>query len=285
MAKIAYYPGNVARAGAYEVEDCIQPLCKALNIELVELPRASSDGGNVIKQATPKLQDALVARNLALAEAKGLDIMTTCATSHGIMCNTADDMKRDPVYASNINNLVARTSGVEYMGETRSRHLLHYLVEEIGLDTIRDAVKNPLNMKVAAYYGPDMQRQGACAGDDPFMPTYMEQLIDALGGTPVDYDSKCMSVGSTSMLTLEDSSLAMTAAVLSDAIDSGAELVVSACTVSHINLDSYQSKAGRVAGKFTAVPVCHLSEMVAFALGYFPDRLAQLRTRVRLIGS
>ena len=53
MAKIAYYPGNVARAGAYEVEDCIQPLCKALNIQLVELPRASSDGGNVIKQATP----------------------------------------------------------------------------------------------------------------------------------------------------------------------------------------------------------------------------------------
>ncbi|MGB1588381.1 MAG: CoB--CoM heterodisulfide reductase iron-sulfur subunit B family protein [Poseidonia sp.] len=285
MAKIAYYPGNVARAGAYEVEDCIQPLCKALNIELVELPRASSDGGNVIKQATPKLQDALVARNMALAEAKGLDIMTTCATSHGIMCNTADDMKRDPVYASNLNNLIARTSGVEYMGESQSRHLLHYLVEEIGLEAVRDAVKNPLNMKVAAYYGPDMQRDGACGGDDPFMPSYMEQLIEALGGTPVDYDSKCLSVGSTSMLTLEDSSLAMTAAVLSDAIDSGAELVVSACTVSHINLDSYQSKAGRVSGKSTAVPVCHLAEVVAFALGYFPDRLAQLRTRVRLIGS
>ena len=285
MAKMAYYPGNVARAGALEVEDTIQPMCKALNIELVELPRASSDGGNVIKQATPKLQDALVARNMALAEAKGLDIMTTCATSHGIMCNTADDMKRDPVYASNLNNLIARTSGVEYMGESQSRHLLHYLVEEIGLEAVRDAVKNPLNMKVAAYYGPDMQRDGACGGDDPFMPSYMEQLIEALGGTPVDYDSKCLSVGSTSMLTLEDSSLAMTAAVLSDAIDSGAELVVSACTVSHINLDSYQSKAGRVSGKSTAVPVCHLAEVVAFALGYFPDRLAQLRTRVRLIGS
>ena len=100
MPKIAYYPGNVARAGASEVEDCIQPLCKALKIELVEIPRASSDGGNVIKQATPKLQDALVARNLALAEAKGLDVMTTCATSHAIMRNTAQDMQRDPVYAS-----------------------------------------------------------------------------------------------------------------------------------------------------------------------------------------
>ena len=44
MAKVAYYPGNVARAGAAEVEDCIQPLCRALNIQLVEIPRASSDG-------------------------------------------------------------------------------------------------------------------------------------------------------------------------------------------------------------------------------------------------
>ena len=72
MAKIAYYPGNVARAGAYEVEDCIQPLCKALNIQLIELPRASSDGGNVIKQATPKLQDASWLATLPLQRPKAL---------------------------------------------------------------------------------------------------------------------------------------------------------------------------------------------------------------------
>ena len=285
MAKITYYPGNVARAGASEIEDMIQPLCRALNIQLVELPRSSSDGGNIIKQATPKLQDALVARNLALAEDKGLDVLTTCASSHAIMCNTAQDMARDPVYASQINNLVARTSNIEYAGESKSWHLLHYLVEEIGLDKIRNAVKNPLKMNVAAYYGPDMQREGACGNDDPFMPTYMEQLFEALGGHAIDYESKCQSVGSTSVLSLEDTSLSMTAAVLSDAIDSGAELVVSTCTISHVNLDSYQSKAGRVSGKNTIVPVCHLSEIVAFALGFYPDRFAQLRTRVRLIGS
>ena len=67
MAKIAYYPGNVARAGAYEVEDCIQPLCKIMGINLVELPKASSDGGNIIRQSSQKLQDALVARNLEIS--------------------------------------------------------------------------------------------------------------------------------------------------------------------------------------------------------------------------
>ena len=282
--KIAYYPGNTARAASSEVEDCIQPLCKTLGIQLIEIPKASSDGGNIIKQSSPKLQHALVARNLALAEAKGVDVMTTCATSYGIMCDTVDEFQEDAGFANNINNLVARTTGIEYAGESSPRHLLHFLVEEIGLDTIRDAVINPIRMNVAAYYGPNMQRQGATAGDDPFMPTYMEQLIIALGGTPVEYDSKCQSVGAPALLTLNKPVMKMTAAVLSDAKSSGADLMVSACTVSHSNLDSYQSKAARVSGKNTNMPIVHLAELVAFALGHFPDRFAQLRVRSLVIG-
>jgi|TARA_B110000467_G_scaffold105575_1_gene95972 heterodisulfide reductase subunit B len=282
--KIAYYPGNAARAASYEVEDCIQPLCKTLGIQLIELPKASSDGGNIIKQSSPKLQHALVARNLALAEMKGVDVMTTCATSYGIMCDTVDEFSSDMGFANTVNNLVARTTGIEYQGESQPRHLLHFLVEEIGLDTIRDAVINPIRMNVAPYYGPNMQRQGATAGDDAFMPTYLEQLIVALGGTPVDYDSKCQSVGAPALLTLNKPVMKMTAAVLADAKSSGADLMVSACTVSHSNLDSYQSKAAKVSGKDTSMPIVHLAELVAFALGHFPDRFAQLRVRSLVIG-
>ena len=158
--KVAYYPGNVARGAMMEVEDCIQPLCKTLGIDLIELPKATSDGGNIIRQASPRLQHALAARNLALAEEKGLDIMTSCATSHSIHCDTAATMDANPVLASQLNNLIARTSKIEYAGEAKSRHLLHLLVEEIGLDKVKALVLNPLNMKVAAYYGPYMQREG-----------------------------------------------------------------------------------------------------------------------------
>ena len=76
----------------------------------------------------------------------------------------------------------------------------------------------------------------------------------------------------------------MTAAVLSDAKSSGADILVSACTISHSNLDSYQSKAGKIARKDTTMPILHLAEMVAFAFGYYPDRFAQLRTRALVIG-
>jgi heterodisulfide reductase subunit B len=282
--KIAYYAGNAARASSAEVEDCIQPLCKTLGIVLIELPKASSDGANIIKQSSPKLQHALVARNLALAESKGLDVLTTCATSHGIMCDTIDEFREDIGFANHVNNIVARTSSIEYTGESKSRHLLHFLVEEIGLEKLRDAVINPIRLNVAAYYGPNMQREGACGDDDPFMPTYMEQLITAIGGTPVEYDLKCQSVGAPALLTINKPVMKMTASVLSDAKSNGADILVSACTISHSNLDSYQSKAGKVARKDTSMPILHLAELVAFALGHHPTRFAQLRTRALVIG-
>jgi len=87
------------------------------------------------------------------------------------------------------------------------------------------------------------------------------------------------------LLSLEKSALRMTADVLSDAITNGADLLVTACTLSHQNLDSYQTKAGKITGKKTAIPIVHLTEILAFALGIFPDRFAQLRTRAKLIGS
>jgi succinate dehydrogenase / fumarate reductase cytochrome b subunit len=76
----------------------------------------------------------------------------------------------------------------------------------------------------------------------------------------------------------------MTAQVLSDAKAAGAQLMVSACTISHSNLDSYQSKAAKVSRKDTNMPVIHLSELVAFALGHHVDRFAQLKTRALVIG-
>ena len=75
------------------------------------------------------------------------------------------------------------------------------MVEEIGLDKVKAAVLNPLNMKVAAYYGPYMQREGFCGEDDPFDPHYLEDLITALGGVPVAYESRCPGVGSPRLVT------------------------------------------------------------------------------------
>ena len=74
MVKYSYYPGNVARQSSYEVEDTIQPLCKSLGIDLIEMIGYNSDGGNIIKQGNNELQLALNARNIAIAERNGYDL-------------------------------------------------------------------------------------------------------------------------------------------------------------------------------------------------------------------
>jgi len=286
MVKYSYYPGNVVRQSSREVEDTIQPLCRSLGIELIEIIGYSSDGGNIIKQGNKDLQLALNARNLAIAEKNGHDIITPCASAQGILHESLETFQKDPIALAKANRVLEKTTGMTLDASNIStNHLLHVLIDEIGLDKIEAAVVNPLDLDIACYYGPHMQRKGACGGDDAWNPTYMEQLITALGGRPVDFKTKTSSVGNPSILSLGDSVMKMTARVLNDAKRAGAQVLVSACTQSHSNLDSYQGKAGRVANKDTNIPVVNLTEIIAFALGHFNDRFAQLRTRALIIGS
>jgi succinate dehydrogenase / fumarate reductase cytochrome b subunit len=286
MVKYSYYPGNVARQSSREVEDTIQPLCHSLGIELIEIVGYNSDGGNIIKQGNKDLQLALNARNIALAEKNGHDIITACASAQGILHESLDTFQKDPIALAKANIVLEKTTGMTLdASDISTSHLLHVLIDEIGIDKIEAAVVNPLDLDIACYYGPHMQRKGACGGDDAWNPTYMERLVTALGGRPVDFKTKTSSVGNPSLLSLGDSVMKMTARVLNDAKKAGAQVLVSACTQSHSNLDSYQGKAGRVANKDTNIPVVNLTEIIAFALGHFTDRYAQLRTRALMIGS
>ena len=285
MVKYSYYPGNVARQSSMEVEDTIQPLCRTLGIELIEMVGYNGDGGNIIRQGNKDLQLALNARNLAIAEKNGHDIITPCASAQGILHESLKTFQDDPIALARANRVLEKTTGLTLNAEISTNHLLHVLVDEIGLDKVKAAVINPLDLDIACYYGPHMQQKGACGNDDAWNPDYMERLITALGGNAVDFKSKTSSVGNPSILSLGDSVMKMTARVLNDAKNAGASVLVSACTQSHSNLDSYQGKAGRVANKDTNIPVVNLTEIVAFALGHFPDRFAQLRTRAIIIGS
>ena len=249
------------------------------------MPGASCCGEGVIRQINDDLQLALNARTFALAEKEGLDILTPSATCFGNMWEDLQKLKNQEKVRERINTILLRTTGLEFSGQVNIRHLLHVLVEEVSLEKISSKVVNPLELHMAAFYGPTMLLEGACGTDDPWNPTYLEDLLEALGGVSKYYDERCQSVGCTSLLSQERTALKMTAEVLNSAKNSGAHVVVSACPFSHINLDSYQIKAGRISKKDTDIPVIHLPEAVAFALGMLTERLAYLRTRVIMIGN
>jgi len=309
--KYAYHPGNVAHSGSPEINDTMIPLARTLGIKLTSLDGATSCGAGIIRQANHRLQLALNARTFAQAEALGLEIMTPCAATAGNLSEDLATLRANPILLEEINVILQQTSGLTFSGGTEVHHLLHVIVDnvilqqtsgltfsggtevhhllhvivdEFGLDKLSALVKNRVDFSIAGYYGPNMQQHGACGGDDVFDPNYFEQLITALGGTPVEWESRTQSVGVPSLVSEELTVLRQAASVLSDARSEGADMIVSACNLSHSILDIYQGKASRATGIQTNIPVTHLCEILSFALGHHTDRFAQLRTRIAVIG-
>ena len=282
--KYAYHPGNVAHSSATEVAETMEPVARSLGIELIPMRGATSCGAGIIRQASRRLQLTLNARTFAMAEELGLDIITPCAATAGNLHEDLSDLKQNPNLLAEVNEVLERTCGKRFSGGVEVHHLLHVIVDEVGLEKLEAAILNPIDFDVAAFYGPNIQQAGACGGDDVHDPDYLEQVIDAIGGKPVQWEGRTQSVGVPGLLSEEPTVLRQAAAVLHEAKSEGAELIVSACNLSHSVLDIYQGKASRSTGLTTNIPVIHLTEMLSFSMGHHNTRLAQLRTRIAVIG-
>lgn len=282
--KYAYHPGNIAHSSATEVAQTMEPAARSLGIDLFPIKGATSCGAGIIRQANDLLQITLNARNFSIAESMGMDIITPCAATAGNLNEDLRRLKKDPLLLAKTNEILERTTGNTLEGDIKVHHLLHVIVDEIGLDKVSEKVLNPLPFKVAGFYGPNMQQEGSCGGDDVFDPQYLELLIEAVGGDPIMWESRTQSVGVPGLFSEEATVMRQIASTIDDAKTEGASMIVSACTLSHTALDIYQGKASRATGLTTNIPVIHMTEMIAFAMGHYNNRFAQLRTRVAVIG-
>jgi succinate dehydrogenase / fumarate reductase, cytochrome b subunit len=65
ILKYAYYPGCVAKGACKELHASTIAIAQALEIELVELERASCCGSGTFKETDQLLEDTVNARNIA----------------------------------------------------------------------------------------------------------------------------------------------------------------------------------------------------------------------------
>ena len=131
MVKYSYYPGNVARQSSQEVEDTIQPLARSLGIELIEMVGFNGDGGNIIKQGNRDLQLALNARNFALAELNGHDIITPCASAQGIMHESLSIFKNNAIALADANRVLEKTTGMTLNAEELQTKLFSKIIKHV----------------------------------------------------------------------------------------------------------------------------------------------------------
>ncbi|MHB8352561.1 MAG: CoB--CoM heterodisulfide reductase iron-sulfur subunit B family protein [Thermoplasmata archaeon] len=271
--RLAYYPGCVAQASGRELDLATRWVCSKLGIELVEFPKFSCCGSGFLDEANLVLNVALNARNLALAEAAGLDLLTICSTCQG-MLSFANVKYADPAIRKRVEGALAPL-GIRYGGSTRVKHLLQVITESFPAEKLRPLVVRPLTgLKVGAFYGCHLLRPadelGSESAEDPHS---FEDVIRAIGATPVMYRGRVMCCGFPILFVKPHVANHLAGRQIEDARAHGADAMATPCPLCHISLDAYQNQAAKEVGHPLDMPVFHLPQLIGLALGATPEQL------------
>jgi len=279
--RYAYFTGCVAKGSCPELHRSTVELAKKLGIELWEMTGAACCGAGVIHDENPELQMALNARTFAMAEQQGMDIVNICSTCQQNLGQDAKALRDNPDLRAHINGILAET-GLQYNGAVQVKNLLWALVGDYGLDQLAQQVTNPLTgLRVASYYGCQLLRPVDETGfEDPDNPTSFDHLVEAIGGTPVDYAGKTRCCGFHILTVNENTSTKMAVKRLEEASDADADIMVTPCPLCHISLDAYQPRAKQLHDSPVTMPIVHLSQLVGLACGIDPGNLQLNRLMV-----
>jgi succinate dehydrogenase / fumarate reductase, cytochrome b subunit len=278
LHKYAYYPGCVAQGACRELHQSTIAVADRLGIELVTLKKASCCGSGTFKEDSQLLEDVVNARNIALAEQLDLPLLTHCSTCQGVIGHVDDRLKtaqsEDPDYFDQVNGFLQKEGCRPYQGSTSVRHILWVLAGDYGIENVRSRVTKQLSgLKCAAFYGCYILRGQEQGFDDPTNPRSMERIFQAVGADVIEYPGRTQCCGWPISSYATEKSFQMAGMHVQAAIEAGADCIVTPCPLCHMQLDSRQPEIEKVIGRKLGLPILHLPQLVALALGVSPAEL------------
>ena len=277
--RYAYFPGCVAQGACRELYESTGALASALGIELIELKKASCCGSGTFKEESQLLEDTVNARNIALAESLNLPLLTHCSTCQGVIGHVDDRLKtaqtETPDYIETVNGVLTGQGCSPYQGTSEVKHILWALVADYGLERLANKITRKLSgLNCAAFYGCYLLRaQHHLKFDNPRSPQSLENVFRTVGATPIDYRGRTQCCGWPLSSYATTEAFQMAGGHLQEAIAAGADCIVTPCPLCHLNLDSRQPEIEKTLGRPLKLPILHLSQLVALAIGVDPKRL------------
>ncbi len=265
--KYLYFPGCSLKSSGRSYEESLLSVLKKMNVGVEEIDDWNCCGATNYMAMNERNAIGITARNLALAEKQGKeDIMAPCAACYMGLLKTQKYIETEPkVKETVLTNL--KKSGLEFENTSKVRHPLDIFINDISLDTIKDNVYAPLKgVKVACYYGCQLTRPYATF-DDQRDPQSMENIVKALGGTPVEWPIKTRCCSGSMTSTVSEIGLRMSYLILKEAKDRGADVMITACPLCQFNLECFQGKMSGKYGENVKMPVMYFTQLMGMAFG------------------
>jgi succinate dehydrogenase cytochrome b subunit len=274
--RYAWWTGCVAKGACPELYVSMKLVAERLGIELIELEDGNCTGAGVISEQNEFLADTINARNFALAEQLGAPMMNVCSTCQGVQSGVMYRIETFAGYLDRINEQLA-PEGLTFSGELTVKNFMWVLVEDLGLDKLKAAVKRPLSgLRFGPFYGCYILRPSKIIKQDGQFPErdlYLERIIEAVGAEPVDYTGKTKCCGFPIVTLNKPNSLNMAGSHILEAKELGADALVTPCPLCHLNLDAQQPAAAAQKGVTLDFPILHLPQMIGLALGFSAEEL------------
>jgi len=280
--RYAFFPGCSLHASAKECAMSANAVSKCLGIELVEIPEWNCCGSiDAVYAYNPFLSVSLSARNLAIAEKMGMDIVTLCSACFFTLSRASNILRENAEIKKRVAEVI-NDAGLKFEGGVKVRHYLDVLSNDVGVEEISRQVKVPLGgLRVAPYYGCLVVRPKVIQRfDDPEHPTSMDSVIEALGAEAVYYPDKTRCCGASLVITDESVMMEMAKGLLVTAKNMQADCLATLCPMCHLNLDAKQRDIESHFGVRFGLPVLYLTQLIGVAFGLDPKELGLNRNLV-----
>ena len=260
-----YFPGCCMHGFARHCQDSLYAVFDALGLELRELKDWNCCGATAYISVDEHQAIALGARNLAMAEQIGLEVVAPCTACYMILKKTQDYLARYGELRAKID--AALTSiGLRYEGKVQILHPLEIILRDVGVKALKAKVKRPLRgWNVAPYYGCLIARPYALS--EGMSLEAFDQVIPALGANLVDFDLKARCCGGSLTGTIEEVGHRLAYIILHQAKRNNADVLVTVCPLCQLNLEAHQSKIKSRYGDDVTIPVPYFTQLIGMALG------------------
>jgi heterodisulfide reductase subunit B len=267
MKQFALFLGCTIPARLVRYDSASRAVLDRLDIRLVDI-KAFNCCGYPLRNIKFDAFVLLSARNIALAERKGLNIMALCQCCFGTLKKVDHLLKDNVSLRTEVNAALAR-DGLYYEGKIEIMHLLQSLFHEVGIKAIKKQTRRSFKgLKVAAHYGCHVLRPSTIVQfDDPISPTLFDELVEVTGAESVPWQRRLECCGAPLRGVNDELSMALTKKKLEDAQGAGADYLCVACPYCQLQLDTVQASMPSHKGKNHQLPSLLYPQLLGLCMG------------------
>lgn len=260
-----YFPGCCMHGFARHCQDSLYAVFDALGLELRVLPDWNCCGATTYISVDEYQAMALAARNLAMAEALGRELVAPCTACLMILKKTQDYLARYGALREKIDRALAEV-GLRYRDNLRVLHPLEIVLRDVGLQGLKAKVKRPLKgWNVAPYYGCLIARPYSLS--EGMSLEAFDKFIPALGANLVEFGLKSRCCGGSLTGSIEEVGHRLVYFLLKEAKRDNANVMVTVCPLCQLNLEAHQGKIKKRYGDDVTIPIPYFTQLIGMALG------------------